>query len=877
MRIASIIRRRCVSLFMRQRRDAELDRELSLHLQMLTRENMSAGMLESEARLAALREFGSVAVTQEACRDMRRLAWIEDLTRDVAYALRQLRKSPGFAFTAILSLALGIGANTAIFSLADAVLLRELPVRDAQQLVEITDRGGKPISYPLFRYVRERNDVFSGVLALSSDRVTARVRAGSREFGDMSLSPVSGDYFAVLGAKPVIGRALARVDMNAAATAVISYRTWKERFRGDPGVVGNAVVIGEKSYTVIGVAPPDFGGVVAGQPIDVWLPITWSGRRYLDRPDVFLFRVIARLRPGVSEKTAAADVQVLARQWVRDVKFAEPVPLELDSASGGLNMLRRRFARPLWALMGVVMLLLLCVAVNVANLLMVRAAKRRREIMIRLSIGAGRGRLMRQMMTESFVLAGLGGAFGLILAPAAAGSLVRFLSSGMGAMEATFAIDVRMLAFTIAVSCAVALLFGLAPALSASRLDGTPAFREGVSSRAGAPQANRSGALLVIGQVAISCILLSLAVLFARSLNHLAQADAGFESEHVLILSVAPGESGPRGAQAARVYARALDRLASVPGVWSASLSSEPLFGGHRWTEGIQAPAFHPVRGQDIGAVLLVISPHFFQTVGLHVISGRDFDARDNAGGPETAVVNESAASYFLGRRDAVGQSFYVTGYGRQLTVVGVVQDARYQSLREPPPPIVYLPYLQGPLEGAYLTIRTVGDPMKMVRTLWTEAHEAAPLLRYRGATTQDQLVDGTIAQDRMLAQLSAAFGVAGALLVLLGLFGVTAYEVSRRNAELGIRIALGAQRSSIIRLVVGRAVLLVGCGVLVGLTSAAGVMRLAQGLVYGVRAFDASNLLLPAMALLIIGAAAAYWPARRAASIDPVAAVREQ
>jgi predicted permease len=614
---------------------------------------------------------------------------------------------------------------------------------------------------------------------------------------------------------------------------------------------------------------------MAGQPIDLWLPVTWFGRQRIENPEAFTFRVIGRRKPGVSEEAAQANVQVVARQWSNDLKWDEPARVELTSASGGLNLLRRRFARPLWVLMGVVMLLLLCAAVNVANLLMVRASKRRREIAIRLSIGAGRGRLIRQLLTESFVLAALGGGLGLLLAPVAAQSLVRFLSSAMGTMKLSFSIDPRMLAFTVAISCAVALFFGLAPALAATRTNRMPLFRGGFSSRADTPHATRSGTLLVVAQVAISCVLLSIAVLFARSLNNLAQLDAGFDRENVLILSVDIAEGGPKGVEEARLYARVLGHIATVPGVRSVALSSENLFGGGRWTEGITAPGFNPDPGQNREAVMLVISSNFFRTMGTRLLAGRDFDSRDNEEGQKVAIVNESMARYFLGSPDAVGRSFQVAGSQKPLTVVGVVEDARYQSLREGAPPIVYLPYLQGPMGGTNLTIRTAGDPEKMTETLWSEAHRQVPLLRYRGVTTQARLVNGTIAQDRMLAQLSGAFGFAGLLLVLLGLFGLTAYEVSRRTAELGVRIALGAQRSDIVRLVVGRAVLLVGCGVGLGMAAAVALTRITERLVYGVHAMEPASLLPPALMLLTVGAAAAYWPARRAASVDPVAALR--
>jgi predicted permease len=877
MRTARIIKQRFASLFRRQRAEAELDRELSLHLEQLTKENIARGMSESEARLQARREFGSFALTQEACRDSRRITWIEDLGRDLLYAFRQLARSPGFTLTAVLSLALGIGANTAIFSLADAVLLRMLPVQEPQQLVEITRVGGGSLSYPLYRYIREHNRVFSGALIMSAGRYAASLRAGSSELGDIQFSPVSGDYFSVLGVAPMIGRALGEQDMNSSSMAVIGYRLWNERFHADPGVVGAAVVVGAKTYTIVGVAPSGFTGVAAGQPIDLWLPVTWFDRHYLENPDAFMFRVIARRKHGISEKAAQANVQLLASQWSTDVKFDQPARVELTSASGGLNMLRRRFARPLWVLMGVVMLLLLCAAVNVANLLLVRASKRRREITIRLSIGAGRGRLIRQLLTESFVLATLGGALGLLLAPVAARSLVGFLSSAMGTMKLSFPIDPRMLAFAVTVSCAVALLFGLAPALAATRLDRTPMFRGSSSLRADTPHATRSGTMLVVGQVAISCVLLSVAVLFARSLNNLTQLDAGFERENVLVLSVGMTKGGPKGSETARLYGRVLDHLATVPGVRSAALSSETLFGGGRWTEAINTPEFNPAPGQNRDAVMLVVSPNFFHTMGTRLLAGRDFNSRDNDEGQKVSIVNESMARYFFGSRDAVGRSFHVVGFPQPLTVVGMVEDARYQSLREAAPPIVYLPHTQGPMEGANLAIRTAGDPEKMAETLWNEAHREAPLLRYRGVTTQARLVNGTIAQDRMLAELSGAVGFAGALLVSLGLFGLTAYEVSRRTAELGVRIALGAQRSNVVRLVVGRALLLVGCGVGLGMASAVALMRLTERLVYGVRATEPKSLLLPALMLLAIGAAAAYWPARRAASVDPLAALREQ
>jgi len=868
--------RRVWALFRKRRLDQELEEELQFHLQQETEELVRTGVPLEEARLAARRKFGGVEQTKEIYRDGRGIPFIENLIQDLRYGLRGLRRSPGFTAVAVLSLALGIGASTAIFSLADAVLLRMLPVKEPQQLVEITRVGGGSISYPLYTYIREHNEVFSGSLIMSAGRFAGSLRAGSAALGDIQFSPVSGDYFAVLGVTPVLGRALTEQDMGSSNTAVIGYALWQERFHGDPSAIGTPVVVGTKPYTIIGVAPAGFTGVLAGQPIDLWLPLTWFDPHYIENPVAFMFRVIARRKPDISEKAAQANVQLLARQWSDDLKFDAPARVELASASGGLNMVRRRFAQPVWALMGFVMLLLLCAAVNIANLLLVRASKRGREMAIRLSIGAGRGRLIRQLLTESVILAALGGALGLLLAPVAAQSLVRFLSSAMGTMTLSFSIDPRMLGFTIAISCAVALSFGLAPALAATRTDRMPLFRGGSSSRENTPRAARSGRLLIIAQVAISCILLSVALLFARSLNNLIRLEAGFERQNVLIFSLGVVDGGPKGIEAARLYGRVLEDLATAPGVRSVALSSETLFGGGRWTEAITALSFHPAPGQNREAVMLVVSPNFFRTMGTRQLAGRDFDSRDNEEGQKVAIVNESMARYFLGSPDAVGRSFQVAGFQQPLTVVGVVEDSRYQSLREAAPPIVYLPYMQGPIEGTNLTVRTAGEPEKMAETLWNEAHRRFPLLRYGGVTTQAQLVNGTIAQDRMLAQLSGIFGFAGALLVSLGLFGLTAYEVSRRTAELGVRIALGAQRSNLVRLVVGRAVLLVGCGATIGMASAVAVMRITERLVYGVRAMELASLLPPALILLAVGATAAYWPAREAASVDPVAALRE-
>ena len=877
MRIGRMIALRLRSLLRRSREEAQMREELDLHIEQLTREYAASGMSEPEARLAARREFGSVEVTKEQCRDMRRVNWIDDLIKDLTYAFRLLTRSPGFTLAAVLSLGLGIGANTAIFSLVDAVLLRMLPVQDPQQLVEVTRKGGGTLSYAMYEMIRDRNQVFSGVLLTRSGRTGASVRLGDIDAGDAHLSPVSGDYFAVLGVTPAIGRVLTEQDLSASNTTVISYGLWQRAFAGDPGVLGRALRVGSREFTIVGVASQGFTGVAPGQPVDLWVPITWVARGDLRNRDAMMFRVMARRAPGVSEERARANVELLARQWSADWQYDRPMQVEVLPSSSGLTQLRRRFSRPLLVLMTVVGLLLLITAANVANLMLARASARQREIGIRLSLGASRPRLIRQLLTESMVLAGAGSALGLLLAPGTARFLVRFFSSAVGTIEFAFRIDGRMLAFTAAVSAAVALLFGLAPALAATRLDLSPMCKGGArrSERSAGP-----GAVLMIAQVAISCVLLVCAVLFARSLETLTNLDAGFRPENVLLLHVDLAPAGPTGREGLRLFERVRERLARIPGVRSAALSSEVLFSGNTWTESVTGvPGFAPQRGQDREAVLLVVSADFFRTMGTRILRGRDFDARDDERSPAVAIVNEAMARYYFGGTEVVGRTFQLEhhDFPQPLTVAGVVQDAKYRSLREPAPRIVYLPGLQtpGPLAEANIAVRTMVSPEKIAELVRAEALRENPALRLTSATTQARIVNGTIAQDRMLAQLSGFFGFAAAALVCLGLYGLTAYEVSRRTAEIGLRIALGAQRAEVTRMVVGRSMALVGIGLAVGLGAAVAAARLVESLLFGVRSTDAVTLLLAAAMLFGAGAAAAYWPARRAARLDPIQALR--
>ena len=508
--------RRLVNVLRGSRADDQLSRELDAHLRLIQDDFERRGMSPDEARRAARRAFGGVEQAKEQQRDARSFVWLEDAKRDLAYAVRTLVRSPGFTVTAVVSLALGIGANAAIYSLVDAVLLRSVPVAAPGQLVEISRLNGVTLSYSLYETIRARNAVFSGVFCMASGRYTAGARLGSIDAGDVHVSPVSGDYFNVLGVVPVVGRSLTDGDLAAANTAVIGYELWQRALGGDPSVVGKALRLGSRAHTIVGVAPPGFRGISVGQPMDVWVPLTYRSRSDLKNAMAFTFRAVGRKRPGVSDEKVLANMTLLAREWGAEWKLEQPLQMEVMSASGGLTQLRRRFSRPLVVLMTVVALLLLIATANVANLLLARASARQREIGVRLSLGASRSRLIRQLLTESALLAAAGGALGLIAAPAAAASLVRFLSSAVGRFDFTFAIDRQLLVFTTFAAFVAVLVFGLVPALAATRLDLSSVLKGRANAAGSGPIVARPGRFVVVAQVAMSCVLLVVAILFAE-------------------------------------------------------------------------------------------------------------------------------------------------------------------------------------------------------------------------------------------------------------------------------------------------------------------------------------------------------------------------
>ncbi len=862
------------ALFRKEQVSQELDEELNGFLEMAVEEKMKLGMGRKDALRAVRLEQGTLQVTKEVVRSSGWESFVETCWQDLRFAARTLRRSPGFTAVAVLTLALGIGANTAVFSLVDTILLRMLPVRDPEQLVELTRPGGETLSYPFFEAVRDRNGVFSGVLLLSAGRLAAGAHFDGADLGEVHVSQVSGNYFEVLGVSPVIGRVLTAEDRDASNVAVISYGFWQRALGADPSVLGRTLQLGpDHVCTIVGLAPANFTGVATGQPMDVWVPATPSTNAV-----AFMFRLIARRKPGISQAQALANVQVLARQLSLEWKFEGPLGVELTAAGSGLTQLRRRFTRPLLVLMIISSLLFLMVALNIGNLLLARASARQQEVGVRLSLGASRSRLLRQLLTESFMLAGAGSALGLLLAPAASGFLVRFLSLSMGAYQLPFSLNGRMLSFTVFMSTAVVLLFGMAPALAITRADLTTMFAGSYRSAHG-PQSARRGRLIMTAQVGISCMLLAGAVLFARSLQALARVDTGFNPQNVLLVYLGVSPVAPKSVDHVRLFGRVLQRFATTPGVGSVAMSSESLFSGNTWTESVNVPGIPVQRGTDRECVFLVVSRGFFRTLGIRIMHGRDFTAQDDEKAPKVAIVNEAMAHFYFPTTDPAGRTFQVenSDFPAPLTVVGLVQNSKYKSLKEASPRIIYLPALQtpGPFEGANFEIRTAGDPQRMADLLWGVARSESPYLRFGGFGTQEQLVDATIAQDRMLAELSGFIGLSAAILVCLGLYGLTAYQVSRRTAEIGVRMALGAQRRNVVSMLLKSSLVLVVAGSAGGIGAALLSVRLVASLLFGVPPLDAVTLLATPVILVAIGAAATYLPARRATKIDPMVALR--
>jgi predicted permease len=836
------------------------------------------------------------------------LHFVDDLRADLAYGCRWLRRSPGFAAAAILSLALGIGANAAIFNLLDVVLLRNLPVRDPEQLVVLVTRDasrdpGRSFSFRMFQTLRRSTRTLSDLLA--SAPIKMNVDADGHPMPTATGQVVSGNYFLALGVPAAIGRTILPEDdrpESAQAVATVSYGYWQRRFGGDPAIVGRVIRLNGYPVTIVGVTAAEFFGTHVGDAVDISVPLSLQPEinpdfgmpliRGIGAEDDWI-ELMGRLQAGVPAAAAEAELDATFQQELPEIlRNAGPKAalighphVQVESGSRGLSELRRRFSRPLFVLMATVSLVLLVACANVANLLLARAMSRRREIAVRLSLGAGRGRLARQLLTESVLLALAGGAAGLLVASWTTQSLASLLMTGTTA-NLIVRPDLSVLAFTFGVSIATGLVFGLLPALGASRLDTFSALRDsGSRSSIGARRFGIRGAL-VAAQVAISVVLVIGAGLFVRTLMNLRHLDLGFDQEHVLALRLEPRGSNqkrPNEVRLRQLYDGLLDRARALPGVRSVSLAGSTPLGDENplVIRDIAIAGAAQESGDHLQMRLLQIYPGYFSTLGIAFVAGRDLGpADDDRNAPLVAIINETMARrLFATPAAAVGREFRFPVNRQQFRIVGVVRDARDRAVREQARPLAYATYAQTPTGRGQMTllVRAVGDPRTLAAAVRQFAREIDPAMPLAEPQTLSDRADAGMRQERMVALLSSLFGALALMLAAIGLYGVIAYGVARRQAEFGLRLAIGASPAGLTRLVLRESLLLVVGGLAAGLAVAAAVARGISHMLFGVAALDPVAFLAGSTILFAVASLAAYLPAHQASRVDPMVAMREE
>jgi predicted permease len=835
-----------------------------------------------------------------------------DLGQDLRYGIRGLRRAPSSTLLIVLSLALGIGANAAIFSVLQALLWRQLPVRDPGGLVFLTDglgsgrstrllaRQGRLLaySYPLYRDLRGDRS-FSGLAAEDSMEDTALVGGrGSDRPAPGSAIAVSGNYFEVLGVPAALGRTFTAEDETAAGAnpvVVLGHGYWVRRFGGDPSVLGARLTVNGRPYTVVGVAAPGFAGTKVGETADLWVPLTMHAAlhkedRMIDRPDRYWLHPIGRLAAGASERAATASLNLTLAQHLRSIQgqltqsenaevAAGQVRIQLTDAARGASRLRETFRPALLSLQAGVALLLLIVCLNVSHLLLARATRRQREMSIRTALGASRARLVRQLLTEGLVLAALGLAGAALLTRwLVEGLLVLSLGGGTGRALAV-PMDARVRAFSAALALATAVILGLVPAWQASRADLRGALHASSRAVTGAGRRALVSRLLLSSQVALSLVLLVSAGLFAGTLRSLRQVDRGFQVEHLLLAELDFRFVQLTDQQLEPLYDDLVRRVSALPGAASASLSMNEILGGGRWTSRISFGS--DPRGAVYLPHVFVVSPTYFQTVGMTLLRGRGFERGDRGNTPRVAIINETLARQLPGG-EALGRRFRFgdpsSSEPPATEVVGILRDAKINNLREAPRPTVYLPLAQSLDVGVgNLQVRTRTDPAALANQVRRVAAEVHPDLLLADVRTMATALDRSLRQERLLATLSSAFGLVALFLVCLGLYGVIAQWAAQRTQEIGVRMALGATRGTVQWLVLRQAFVLVLAGVVIGVPAAAAAARVIAGLLYGVQPFHPLTLTASGLMLFAVAALAAYLPARRASRADPMLALRSE
>jgi predicted permease len=862
---------------MRRRDDDRLTEEVESHLALQTADNIRAGLSPIEARRQAVLKFGAVEAVKEHCRDQQGLPFLDHLVQDVRYTLRHLRKTPLFTVTATLSLAVGVGANAAVFTVVDRVLLRSLPVSNPQELVVVTDQRSlkEPsprFSYPFYAALRE-NDVLQGVAArfalslntLMDERV-ARVR------GEL----ISGNSFTVVGATTQIGRSITPDDDRAPgshAVTVISDGFWRRSFGSDASVLGRQIRINDHAFTIIGVAAKGFTGIEVGRPTDIWLPMMMQGqvgRDLLTDTRTNWLELIGRLKPGASRQRAGADLTAY-------IERAQPIPpqsagreLILLPGDKGNAPVRRELEPALRVLLALTALALVLACVNVASLLVVRSAAREKEIAVRLALGAGRASLIRQFLTETLVLAALGATAGLLIAPWAAGLLV---ASQPRLIDIDPSLDMRVFLFGLAAWGLTGLIIGLAPILASNTIGPVQLSRKSwtpLTSRRLSPHD-----VIVTCQIAVSLVMLIGAALFVQSLRHLTAIDPGFRADNLLLLSLDPASAGYDDDQREAFWRSTLDRLRQVRGVESASLAGTvPLAPGRQ-----RQPVLQPASGERIEVDMNFVGPGYFRTVGIPLLRGREFGEADGKTARRVVIVNERVAQLLWPGEDPVGKGLPAGPSGSPLPeIVGLVKDVKYRDLREEVAPMFYVPVFQtASRDPMTLHVRAAGDPSALASTIRGEMQILDANLPLYEITTLEHRLTASFAHTRQAAILTGGFGILALLLSAIGVYGVTALAVSRQTHGIGIRMALGAHPRHIIRVTGRRGLTLVIAGLMLGLLGSFGFTRISEALLFGVTETATSVLVGMSALMTVISLIAIYIPVRGATRLDAVAAIRSE
>ncbi len=903
------------SLFKRRAADNDLDDELRDHLDLKTQEFISKGFSERDACYAALREFRGVEQSKENCRDQRKVNWLQDFAQDLRYGARMLRKTPGFTAVAILTLALGIGANTAIFSLIDAVLLKSLPVQNPNALVIVRmvtpeDKGDPDIeiSNPVWQQIRDRQDVFSGAFVFSNFRFDL-AQGGATQYVNGLYA--SGDYFNTLGVVPAAGRLFTSGDdvRSCPGVAVLSYNFWQEHFGGAPNVVGTTLRLNNHLFPIIGVSAPGFNGITVGTHFDVAMPVCAEaivpvigkadGQKFLDDAQGRWLSTVARLKPNISEATADARLKVIAPgifskivspEWkTEDQKDFLSGTLLTQPAPAGVSDLES-YNQPLKILMTVVALVLLIACANLAGLMLARAATRWKEIAVRLAMGASRGRLIRQLLTESILLSSLGALAGILLARWGCALLVRLISTSQYQAFVEISLDGRVLSFTVGIAVFTGLLCGLLPALRASRVSLTSAMKGAQSemTQSGSQLGShlRPGRWIVASQVALSLVVVITAGLFLRSFKNLVTLDTGFDRSNILIIETDFQSANGSADSRAMLSGQILQRLRSLPGAISVSESVVTPISGYMWALHFTLPNGEGPKKELAGAYVNFVSSGYFATLRTPILSGRDFDEHDIAGAQPVVVISETMTQRFFPRTTAIGQYLITEDYVNHdhdkktppMLVVGVVKDTKYRRIREKTAPTIYMAVAQNQKldDPRSFEIRTAADPAAIARS----AEEAIASVNKNislDIQTLETQVDDSLRQDHLLATLSGFFGALALLLAMIGLYGVLAYTVTRRRKEFGIRIALGAQKNSIVGLILRDVALLLAVGISCGIAISYWATRLMEQMLFGLKARDAGTMIISVALLVSVALVAAYLPARRATRTDPILALRDE